>query len=295
MKHFIILLFALSFSLNSHAYRSIFGENSTTWIIEYHLCIFDNIIDSVYFEKDTVVYGVNYKKITGIEFNAGGLIREDTVAGKVWFKSLYMGLSQSDTMEVLAFDFSLQKGDTFDIWNQNYAYFSFNVPDSLKIVDTVYYKDGLKHIQFKHPHNSYLPDEPLEIIEGIGSNYSVLWKQFGTCFNKFYLRCSYKEGIKMPYINKSANGDCGYLNIHKFNNVSSINIYPVPTSSLLKLEMEHFKVDIVTIYDLQGRIQFSSKISNNIIDVSMLENGQYSFEIVTNNGETFSKKIIIQH
>src|SRR5690606_34309961 len=103
----------------------------------------------------------------------------------------------------LAFRFDLNVGDTFDISNHSLP---LSYPDSLNIVDSIQTINGLKYIYFK----AHYKGEPVTIIEGIGSNISILWKHnsSGIIMTEQYLLCTYKNGHKTPYINKKYTGKC---------------------------------------------------------------------------------------
>lgn len=285
MKYLFTLSLLLLFSINSFAYRSIFGQNSTEWYIGYVTCFFTTDSDTFYIKKDTVVNGLQYKKTSNKKlghYHTNGLLREDTVSGKVWYKSLN---EHSDSTEKLLFDFSLQKGDTFDMGGSNY----FNpLQDSLKTVDTVYYKSGLKYIQFKPCPGK--PDSPFLMIEGVGGTYSIFWKETYDCYYLYGMACSFKDGV-------TTYGNCAPANINfEAKTASSVNIYPNPADYKLYISDRHDQVLNIEIFDMQGHVlkQYSNPREKEM-DISNLPPGVYMAIIVLKDGQKLNRKFIINH
>ncbi len=79
-------------------------------------------------------------------------------------------------------------------------------------------------------------------------------------------------------------------NIKNIENTADIQIYPNPTKDIIniKTKEENFNVKI---YDLTGKL-ILEKINNTNIVISNLEKGIYLFELTTEQGTTFSQKII---
>ena len=200
LKKFTMSLLAIWFfpsqSLFSQ-YQSFFGQHSTEWIFEWHNLDFGGQ-DTVYVEKDTVVNSLEWKKIL-VKSNqsgySGGLLREDTTTGKVWYKGLEFYGEPEDTSELLSFDFSLEVNDSFDISNM----YEGSPPLYSKVIST-YFTDGIKYIEFEDNLYSGFPFiEPYVFIEGIGGIMGVLWKQYFGGLQAQYLLCSYKDGVKTTY------------------------------------------------------------------------------------------------
>src|SRR3546814_784425 len=168
---FLVLLFSICFSANSQPYQSIFSNNGDTYWVFSWQNLSSSFQDTARVEKDTTVNGITYKKImTGSpDLYPGGLFRENTSTGEVWYRDLVVYRSPDDTVERLAFQFSLQAGDTFDISNTLLDPGTY--PDSFNVVDSVRTIDGLKYIYFKGMYGN----EPFTIIEGIGSNVGIIW------------------------------------------------------------------------------------------------------------------------
>ena len=117
-----LLLMVTGFCVKAQPYESIFGQTSTEWVFRW-ANTGGVSVDTFFIEGDTILHGTAYK-ILSVKSSSHfkvGFLREDTVVGKVWYKGLDLngGISPSDTVEKLAFNFSLQQGDSVDVSNVN--------------------------------------------------------------------------------------------------------------------------------------------------------------------------------
>jgi hypothetical protein len=304
MKRLFLLVLFVSFSLNVFAYRSIFGQSSTEWIIRYQSMLFTMENDTFFVSKDTMVDGHVWKKIVAKQSNGyKGMLREDTSSGKVWYKAVgWDSLHYSDTVEMLAFDFSLKQGDSFDVYSVNYGCSTIlSLGDSTRIVDTVYYVNGVKHIQFV---SAYDPggfyEEPLVMIEGIGCNWGVVWKACNTFMvSSHYLLCSYKDGVQTFYNNKKFNGNCnGPTSVATIASSvgNEIEIYPQPANNFLYFKNKgKAKIAGVEFVDMRGvkfSVQGFTRKGNDItIDISTFVSGIYTVWINLDDGNSIQERV----
>ena len=80
-------------------------------------------------------------------------------------------------------------------------------------------------------------------------------------------------------------------------NREMFNVYPVPTSGALKLDMESLTADAtITVTSLSGKIVREMKVANAVnsihLDLSDVESGNY-FIRLTSGDETSVKKVVI--
>lgn len=298
MRYLILISLTVVCCFNTFAYKSIFGKTSTKWVIGYmNPNTKLSVIDTLYYEKDTVVNSITYKKVVNTVPARQGLFREDTVAGKVWYKGLYYssGYSQRDTTEILCFDFSLSINDKFDTENNNITAGS-PLPDSLITVQKTFTQGGLKYIEFKIP-SQYAGlgkppyTEPLYMIEGIGSNYSVFWKQFyPAAIRPYYLLCSYKDGEQTTYSNIAFNGSCQIPTSVKeeLNIQDETIVFPNPCSDQFTINLQ--RLTGVSIFDLSGKLikSYEGKIPASF-SVSELASGTYLVEVSTIDGKSYTR------
>lgn len=286
-------------------YQSIFGNGdqaSTAWVFKYGVTP-GPVVDSAYIEKDTIVNGVTYKKVITDNPNngyKGGLLREDVNTGKVWYRAIHFTMSQSDTIEQIAFRFDLNVGDTFDISN---SYLQFGYPDSLNIVDSIRYINGLKYIYFK---GIYQPiqggyNEPFTIIEGIGSNMGVLWKHLygGSFMADQYLLCSYKNGVKTSFQNRFYNGACTVQtgDINGLNSESRvITLYPVPAFDEININNKTTeKINKVQIISQTGQlVKEVTSLEITSVEIEEIPAGYYYLKLYTGNGYVTVKPMVVR-
>jgi hypothetical protein len=252
--------------------------------------------DSAYVEKDTVVNGINYKKIVTpypLSVFKGALLREDVTTGKVWYKGLAIVSDHSDTLEQLAYDFSLNTGDTFTIDNSSFPGPYTDTVDSVKIIN------NHKYIYFRHSRhpNSTYGTETYTFIEGIGSNLGVLDKYDGYMLMQ-YLLCAYKDGqLETSFINKKYQGSCNpplaIDNPHAKDN--AISIFPNPAMDLVQVKAKGAAINKVQIVSFDGRIiqEKNGKFLHEIPLVN-ISPGCYIIVIYTDNGMPVKNTLLIQ-
>jgi len=281
MKSLLILLF-LSWSVLAQAasYKSIFGTN-TYDIIEYSYNGWPQI-DTFWVGGDTLVHNTMCKKVhyTYLK-NVIGVMREDTVGGKVWFRSFKPALvAPGDTDEVLLYDFNLKTGDTFDLAE----YYGAAIPGD-NIVDSVYYLNGNKHIRFKG--SIINKNEHIEFIEGVGSNASNIYKYRGDFFYAEYLICAYRNDEQV-YANEFYNGNCSpALSIDIAIDSSNLILYPNPVTDMLYIDLRRSYNKIsFSLTDISGQPVLTktfSAVSEIAIDVSAVKQGLCLLNIQEDN------------
>jgi hypothetical protein len=267
------------------------GDSTTKWVF-----IWANHPggenDTVYVEKDTVVNNIQYKKvIINKSFFKGGLLREDVDSGIVWYRDIVHNIDPDDTLERIAFRFNLNAGDTFDISNTMMAPNTYH--DSLNIVDSVKVINGLKYIYFK----AQYANEPITIIEGVGSNMGILWKHFLTVMQEPYLLCSYKNGHQTSFINRRYNGACWiYSNVSKIpNDQKEITIYPLPASYNFHIKSQSGliinKIQIINTTGLLVKEVTAPEIS--YVEIKEIPAGYYLIKLYSQS-DVIIRSIMIQ-
>lgn len=280
----LVLLFVfIVFSgvASAQPYKSIFGSNSTMWIIKWYNLDFGGI-DTIVVEKDTLAYGFIWKKIILTQpygfFESGALIREDTLIGKVWYHPLEQGRDST----YLAFDFALESGETFDL-SSNYDPWSSSV-----IVSSTDTTESGKRISF----NSFIEQgENITFIEGMGGNQGPIYKE-SSGFLYPYLLCAYKDGIQ-TYSNISYGGNCDPpTSIHEAELTNEFVIHPNPFQVTLYINnLSGTEIENLEVFDPLGKIIYSSQFQSRI-DLPNLATGLYYLRLMTNRGQILSKPIL---
>lgn len=281
---FICFILSLTNSY-SQAYESIFGDSITSWSI-YTTGIDNANTDSLTTVFDTTFNNYNYKYVQKhYYYGLNGFIREDTNQGKAWFIADYSGAT-----EKLIMDLNLTVGDTF------YVNYYGNL-----IVDSVYYLNNKKHIQFDrliyaYDINNNYGSKPFTFIEGLGSNAGIIYQH--TCCGD-YLLCASKDNIQ-TYSDSTFNGSCDiyWVGINELDNESKWKLAPNPFNEFTVLSVENKATILskVIIYDIHGRVVKSiNNINSHQVKISkdQLQTGIYFFQLYSENKIIASGKILV--
>lgn len=256
-------MFFLGGSVLSAPYQSIFGSKNTFSIITYAVNGF-TAVDTFFITSDTTIAGNTYKKIS-TRYETLAAIREDTNTGKIWMRSFMHPIAApKDTMETLVVDYSLQKGDTFNIEECRDPSSGIG-----NIVDSVYYMNGMKHIRFKASITN--KTEKFEFIEGIGTNKSFMYKYCGgEWLFAFYLLCAYKDNT-LQYVNQYYAGNCNPNLSVKNSPHATFNIYPNPSNGLFNIQLENnILINAnLQVYDCTGKVCYSTQINGKQLRISL--------------------------
>ena len=268
MKNVFIILFSLLVSNQamSQDYESIFGTQSTQWNITFgNLWGFGTTEHNVV--GDTTINNLTYKIVNGYDGPEEiiGYLRENASHSKVWYRNNY------SPDEILIMDLDLDVGDSMfisGVWNSDHQYY---------YVDSVYVKDGRKHLRFDLEVH-FLDNEKFTVIEGITSNLGFRY-QDSDYINSFptILLCSYKNG------NQVYGTDECIISAIEEHSSEAIEIYPNPVRDALTIDYKGSRgVLFVTIYDLSGKNMLSAEINtsdNNVIDLKKLNAGFYLIHV----------------
>ncbi|OFY97931.1 MAG: hypothetical protein A3K10_07100 [Bacteroidetes bacterium RIFCSPLOWO2_12_FULL_31_6] len=269
----ILLGLFLIISLNSAnaQYQSLFGTTQTSWNL-YSQDMPGDFMDSLVVCCDTVINSKNYKVVDDYKFCFGCnpnpnlfskvlFLREDTTIGKAW------QITPDDTInENLIMDLSLTITDSFEVASQFYD------------VDSVYVKNGKKHIRLVGPLYTSSYDEKYTMIEGVGTNIGIGVDFFyGGPGNSLYLLCSYKDNnVEYQNTHPMYSGYCFLLTgINENENNIKINVYPNPSINELTIDYFGKKLDNlkIEIYNTTGKLELikelrSGKTTVNTYDLS---------------------------
>lgn len=281
-KIFLIVLIAIANHSFAQSYESIFGTESTEWnVILFGAC--DYIVShSVLANGDTTIEQNNYKIIEGL----GGFLREDTVLGKVWFYNEHL------EKEYLVMNLDLNLKDTFDIYNWSGEAIHFTV-------DSVYYRNDLKHIRINASTIMCSFEERITFIEGSGTTASFNYQgELNGNSVDSYMLCHHKNGEKVAG-NILFNDTCSVYGVgieDKITNQESIKIFPNPASDIIEFDLGNIDFDIISvkIYNALGKpvMKDNIRIGQNQINTSKLDEGIYFINFEYNNYSNCQRFII---
>ena len=256
----LIFLLGLFFHKGfGQTYQKVAIPDTTTWLVA-QAQLYGEFIDTLYAknqsdDKIEIWFGSQY----GVEQLFLGLLSSNEDNSRLWFTPYGTGNNE----EMLIFDLTLEKGDTFYLGS------------TLTTVDTVFYRDNLKYIEFDI---STIWDENLRFIEGVGPNISVAWMAHPGILEP-YVVCKYDDALF--YVAENPNFiDCSIdtTNSEEMDNYYEINIYPNPFEDCLRINVFSLsnKTEII-ISDMKGRIVFNDNFLNgyNEICLASLQPGPY--------------------
>ena len=243
MKYrFIIWLLYMIIGLNqgvkAQPYRSIFGSITTDWsIIPFGACDFV-VSRDVSSAGDTMINGQVYRTIPHY-----GYLREDSLAGKVWF------LDSLGQQEHLVMNLGLNVGDTFLI-NDFDSSWPF-------VVDSVYYSMGIRNVRLTAGIDICSYHQPLLFVEGSGPNAGFHYQGFlnGSGL-PCYMLCHYKNGIRV--LGNLMFGDsCSVYEVGVDNQApddSKLRVWPNPSPGFIWIYTGNCGTGAhIKVYDPSGR------------------------------------------
>ena len=235
---------------------------------------------------DTIIGNDTLHRITNFGWQDGYEWYFKIEAEKVYFSNVY----NYDSLELfLGFDFGLMEGDTFE-----YPYFMDyfeHTEATITKVDTVVFADGIprKRLEFSNPFYS-ICGETTHWVEGVGGMPNPFY--FYDCFEQSIEDFSFVENDSVVF---------GDFVISGSNNLSSnleeqIKIYPNPTSDLLFIDSDELEIELLRLFDMNGRLIVQEKLNAKKYRFNIpeeLSKGMYFIELVLkDNTATQTRKII---
>lgn len=294
----LLLVFVLSGTNSSGQYLSTLNDGQS-WALSGYDIVYgeERYMAEIYVDGEETYEGQEYKllRITSplSSQHPFGLIREDTVAGKVWFRSHLHGDFDEymDTSpEVLIADYSLEVGDQFYYtfflgYDWLYDSAGYFIDSLLFEVEEVGVVNGRKYIQtnsltvldeeqnwllgnpfyYSSLQFSVANQVPLRFIEGIGPSYSLIWQNFAGISDQRpfdpYLLCAYIDDVEIwndPFVD-----GCYYegglpliTSIENHDYDFDFVAFPNPASSHIRLQLppEFAARVVVTVYNIAGQV-----------------------------------------
>ena len=229
---------------------------------------------------DTLIEDARYMKIMGTVNDSYPifytLLREED--GKVWKR---YSIAHSET---LLYDFTASVGDTLRIGD----FAEEMVLDSISMVqigdvDRRKFWFGLEYDNLGRPRAKET------WIEGIGSDYGLLWTGYFNVFDGWHCLLCFHQNGELVWENPEY-GTCTYDAIEE-NKDSEISIYPNPVRD--RVIIEGIEVAEVQVFNAFGQMVKTIQGTNEI-NVSDLPQGVYLLRIMDAEGKVYTNKIMIQ-
>ncbi|MDO9153396.1 MAG: T9SS type A sorting domain-containing protein [Paludibacter sp.] len=328
MKTKLIIFLCLFLSvLNAQTFKSYFGKEYNKWYILYDGKVCPNTFNYLTCaNRTTIIDGKTYQLLFEIYESLNDTIdsvsantlsyqylREDSVSGRLYYRyTINSDYGTSYSPEILVSDMSLHVGDSIPL---NVTDTNLSLWNNLKlstydnkyyaIVDSVYFKDGLKHVRTSALFNSDYtnmfekPKTALTFIEGVGSNVSPILD---------YNRFAYMSDISKLMCNVQDNNT-----IH-FNISRLCRLYLYCDGVGVRETKDNHKF-LLTLSDGDIKVKFTSSFSGSvrliqstgvviyetpfvnateqIINAQNLQSGVYILQIINSNGMITNRKLIL--
>lgn len=288
MRRIVAFLFCISLhSLQAQPYIPMLGETNEWRVV----ACFNGCVTSAYFTSgETTVDGQTYRVLDGYHYiNGNMLIREDVQERKVYLKQTF---GHSLLSEFILYDFSLEDGDTVNVYNplsplpEDGGQF---VLDSIVLKPLETMEHRLFYLHAVDPQASQ--SERTVWIEGIGSLSLINSPGEGPTETE-HLVCAMKDDVLL-YADLDSIYSCGPLSVAEEVTETQLQIIPNPAHDVLKLSLsgnsrplrlELIAVDGSTVAKLPWQEQ---------LDVSALPGGIYLLRCVFESGKVHHQRFVV--
>jgi hypothetical protein len=288
MKRVLLFTFLFCFNANLFAqtYQRILGNSNEFYLLYCSLggCFTDYYAT----DGDTLIGNETYIILDYFHFNRGMFIREDTITGKVY---IMPGFGYKAWEDILAYDFSLQVGDTFNIYNPNTP-----LPNDagLFVVDSVYFESiqgvSSKHIQLISLDTLQAKVKKTLWVEGIGSLFMITTPGAPANIATYgELSCFFRNNEYRYQSQKVIEkGTCEIYEagIENNNYKDNLIVYPNPFTNTISFQYEE-SISNIKLYTMHGQ-KVDATITQTatnfyIIETSELIKGVYFLHFDTPN------------
>ena len=256
---------------------------------------FDGCITDAYFTLgDTLLDGKVYRVLDGYHYiNGNMLIREDVEERKVYLKQTF---GHSILPEFTLYDFSINVGDTIDVYNPLSPLPEFGgkfVLDSVreKTLETTDHRHFYLHAVEPSVSNS----TNTVWVEGIGA-LSLINSPGAMPTEAEHMVCAFQNG-ELLYSDLDSVFSCGPLTSENVVNQlsSELVIYPNPTSEKLHLTVSGQIVPVyLELFDAKGQKVLSGEWTEQL-KVQSIEDGLYHLVATLEGGKRLSSRVLITH
>jgi hypothetical protein len=273
-----LLLIAGGVTMQAQEYLPIAQKGNEWHTFETGIWQINNYVN--WCSGDTLIEDVQYMKIMGTVNDSYPifytLLREED--GKVWKR---YSIAHPET---LLYDFTASVGDTLRIGD----FAEEMVLDSISMVqigdvDRRKFWFGLEYDNLGRPRAKET------WIEGIGSDYGLLWTGYFNVFDGWHCLLCFHQNGELVWENPEY-GTCTYDAIEE-NKDSEISIYPNPVRDRVVIEgIEAVKIQV---YNTLGQVVKTVRGTNEI-DLSGLVDGVYLLRITDVDGRSHAARVVVK-
>ena len=241
--------------------------------------------DAYFALGDTLVDGNNYKVLDGFHYIEGNfLIREDIQQEKVFMKVLD---DHSLLDEFPLYDFSIDDGDTVDVYNpisplpENGGKFVLDSIISRPL------ENGNHRFFYLHAANpSASLSENTVWVEGVGS-LTLINSPGAYPTGDNHMGCAFKDD-QLVYSNTDSIFSCGALGVTEINKIGNLKVFPNPTKGMIAVQFNGMYSFELT--DISGKVVYQGNgIGHAEIDISELHAGIYMLTALSEENQSVTK------
>jgi len=274
----VLLLMAGRVTMQAQEYLPIAQKGNEWHTFETGIWQINNYVN--WCSGDTLIEDVRYMKIMGTVNDSYPifytLLREED--GKVWKR---YSIAHPET---LLYDFTASVGDTLRIGD----FAEEMVLDSISVVqigdvDRRKFWFGLEYDNLGRPRAKET------WVEGIGSDYGLLWTGYFNVFDGWHCLLCFHQNGELVWENPEY-GTCTYDAIEE-NKDSEISIYPNPVRD--RVVIDGIEAVEIQVYNTLGQVVKTVRGTNEI-DLSGLVDGVYLLRIRDKEGRIFLEKVMVR-
>lgn len=292
LKLFVLICFVNSNSIYAQTYEAMLGELNE-WQVT---ACFGGCNTSTYFtDGDTVVGGLDYKILDGYHYiSRTFLLREDLQERQVFL----MKINPTKTDEWLMYDFSLQVGDSIELFNpvSPYpliaGYYELDSIVSRPLEDLQLYR----HFYLSPTSSNTLSDEYPIWVESVGSLSLINGPASTPDFNGGgQLSCYFKNG-ESRYLNMDSIQSCSqehFLGLEEFSNELNFQLFPNPSSKSFVISTAEKGFKHLQISNLKGEVVSIFEYETTKTYHHLLEPGVYYIQLIGGDNRYQPQKLIV--
>lgn len=288
----IVISILKSFSTNAQSYEPLLGTLNE-WRVTS--CFGSCNTFSYYTDGDTIVGGENYKILDGYHYASRSfLLREDIQEMQVFL----MKISPTKTDEWLIYDFSLQVGDSIELFNPVSPYpliAGFYELDSIvsrPLEDLQMYR----HFYLSPTSTNTQSDEYPIWVESVGSLSLINGPASTPDFNGGgELSCYFKDG-ESRYLNMDSIQSCNqehFLSLGELSNETTFKIFPNPSTNSFTISSQQKKLKMAEITDNKGENVLQFNFDQDEVFYHNLEHGIYYIKLKEESFTTEPQKLVV--
>lgn len=262
------------------SYESILKDDTTRWNV--FLDIVDAPHNYAYYTYSEVelnkkkYFEIFREEISSADSELGknsilwSYLREDTITGEYWIV-----FPDDINIEYPYMNMSLTKGESFDF------YFGSDIFFTTEEVDSVFIKDGLKHIAFFDHGQDPCNYDTVFFIEGVGSTLGFM-ASFEWGLKVEYPLCAYKDGVQVQEYGFCYGSSCfveiAGVGLFSSDSKFNIDIFPNPSEGTYHIHNNNDEIGLSD--DIEIRTAYGDLVFvGSYVNAPVLEPGFYIISV----------------